>query len=256
MKRPFFYSCLFFWFWVTLGGSFIFLLAVLILTFDGWCYMLICQCNFQFPLEDFQGWILVYEDKSLLKTVFFVFQNNSVTSIIYWSVICKATCGITHIRTAIGVGGCAFCWVSSTSFSCVRILWGDTELCCNAAYRLYWKVGFNQWRMPKVAEVLIKNWFVSIFCMCLSLGECLTLAWEVNSRNCQGCQRCWDAAQCRALQIPGLTVMGTTGHSSHMALLGTCLLEPQTFRARTFPPKTSPRRFSSARSSVIYQEFL
>lgn len=97
MNRPLFYSWLFFWFCVTLGGSFISLLAFLILTFDGWCHVLICQCNFLFPLEDLQGWILVYEDKSWLRTVFFVFLKNSVTSIIYWCVTCKATCGAyTH----------------------------------------------------------------------------------------------------------------------------------------------------------------
>lgn len=64
--------------------------------------------------------------------------------------------------------------------------------------------------------------------MCLSLGECPTLAWELSSRNCQGCQRHWDVALCRTLQNLGLTVVGTTGHSSHMALQGMCLLELQT----------------------------
>lgn len=61
-----------------------------------------------------------------------------------------------HIRIVKCGGGCVFCWVLSTSFSCVRILWGDTELCCNSAFTAHWKkIGFSQWRMPKVAAIFL-----------------------------------------------------------------------------------------------------
>lgn len=129
MKRPLFYSWWLFWFSVTLGGSFISSLAFLILTFDGWCHMLICQCNFWFPLEDLQSWILVYEDKSLLKLVGFVFLNSSVTSIIYWCVIYKATCG-TYTHQNHG----------RHERLCILLSFKHKFLMCQDTLRRYWTV--------------------------------------------------------------------------------------------------------------------
>lgn len=170
-----------------------------------------------------------------------------------WSV--KPHVILKHIRVVIGMGGCVFCWASTTSFSRVIIFWGDTELCCNE--RAHWKnAGCSQWRMNKVAVTfLLKLIFGNILHVAVS-GWMSHLSLGTGGWNCQGCQKHWNVAQCRAPQNPGLPVVGTTGHlsSSHMALQSS--LELQTFRARTFSPKSSPRQFPSARSSVIYQEFL
>lgn len=174
-----------------------------------------------------------------------------------WSV--KPHVVLRHVRVVIGMGGCVFCWVSSTSFSCVRILWGDTELCCNAAYRAHCKkIGFSPWRVPKVAVTFLLKLFCGNILHVPVSGWMSHLHVGNEQQELSGLPEALECSSVQSSPKPWAPCDGATGHltSSYMALQSVCLLELQTFRARTISPKSSPRQFSSARFSVIYQEFL
>lgn len=154
MKRPLFYSWLFYWFCATLGGSFISFLAFLILTFDRWCHVLICQCNFLFPLEDLRGWILLYMRTKFLKMeqrCFLMFLNSSVERVTYWCVICKATCdNYTH--------------------------WS-----CDSLGRMYILLSFRHEFL--MCQNILRNYWAVLQCYWQSTLLTLGQSWDLSSRN-------------------------------------------------------------------------
>lgn len=154
MKRPLFYSWLFYWFCATLGGSFISFLAFLVLTFDGWCHLLICQCNLLFPLEDLQGWILLCMRTKFLKMkqwCFLMFLNSSVARVVYWCVICKATCG------------------------------NYTHRSCDSLGRVYILLSFRHEFL--MCQNILRNYWAVLQCYQQSTLLTLGQSWELSSRN-------------------------------------------------------------------------